>query len=237
LLEIDEPRGRSAVGLVQSGLQNPFSHRRRGRVERLAVAVRAGDRPTTLRVTSRDGRPLVGCRVYSQVGGAPAAMIGETDAGGSLVVPAHDGRLQMLTAATRFVPLAQLPIVAGSVDIVTATTTGEPELLDAEERLVAWQAKLLDMIVQRRVLLAVADRQIEQADRAAAESTLARLDRGAKPTERLAELESLRRRYVRGSIDGDRRIAALIDDAAEAAKALDDAETVVDVRRRVAQMK
>jgi hypothetical protein len=233
VLEVDEPRGGEAGCLVRSGLHNPLSLRRRGRTERLALAVGRPTGATILRVTSRDDRPLLGCRVFVQDGDAPAAPLGATDAQGRIVVPSTDGGVRTLYIASRFAPLAKLPLVPGLVDEIEVPTSGSPELSAAEDRLAAWQAEALDMLVERRVLSALASSRLEQDDREAAAAALARLDRTTKPSELTAELESLRRRYVVGPEAAQPPIAALFAEAAEAAKMLDDAAETAALRRRM----
>lgn len=231
-LEVDEPRGREAVCLVRSGLHNPLSLRRRGRIEKPALFVGRPTGATVVRVTSRDDRPLAGCRVFVQDGDAPAEPLGATDAAGRIVVPAAEGRVRVLYVTSRFSPLAKLPLVPGLVERIDAPTSGSPELLAAEDRLAAWQTKALDLLIERRVLTALAGGRLEQNDREAAAAALARLDRTTKPNELTAELESLRRRFVVGPEATQRTIAALFHEAAASAAMLDDAAEIADLRRR-----
>jgi hypothetical protein len=233
LLTIDEPRGGEALCTIASGLSNPLSIRRRGRTEQVAPAVGRPSGATTVRVTTRDGRPLAGCDVYVQLPGEQPVALGRTDEAGRVTIAADDGRVRTVIVTTRFVPLAKLPLVPGATTELVAPTTGEPALLAAEDRLAAWQAEFLDLIVARRVLLAAAERHAERGDRAAAEAALDRLDRGDKPSRLTAELEALRRRFVDDAGSAERMIESLFNDAAAAAKGLDDARAVADVRERV----
>jgi hypothetical protein len=139
----------------------------------------------------------------------------------------------MLYVASRFAPLAKLPLVPGHVEEIDAPTAGSPELSAAEDRLVAWQAKALDLLVERRVLSALANSHLDRDDREAAGAALARLDRTPQPNELTAELESLRRRFVTGPEAVQRPIAALFNEAAASAKLLDDAAETAALRRRL----
>jgi hypothetical protein len=235
LLVVDEPRGGEAVCVVESGVRNPLGVRRRSRSEQTALAVGRVSGTTTVRVTTRDGRPLSGCTVYVQAEGAKATPLGRTDAAGAISVSADDGRVRTLVVTTRFCPLAKLPVVPGAVAEVTAPTAAEPELLAAEDRLTAWQAEFLDLFVARRVLLASAERHVEEQDRAAAETALSRLDRGDKPARLLGDLELMRRRFA-GEAASNRMIASLVDEATAAAKALDDSQAVAELRRAAAKI-
>jgi hypothetical protein len=204
-------------------------------MKRLAVAVGPATGSTTVRITSRDGRSLAGCRVYSQDADAPAVLLGETDPNGAIVVTADDGRARMLVVTSEFVPLAKLPLVPGARVEIVAPTTGTPELLAAENRLAAWQAEYLDLFVERRVQLALAEKHIEAQDRAGAEAVFKRLDRGDTPSKRLTQLETLQTRFA-GVKTPNPTIAALFAQAKSAATALDDAAAVVELQRQLAKL-
>lgn len=236
-LVVDEPKGDEAVCLVRSGLANPLGVRRRGRSERIALAVGHPTGGTTVKFTSRDGRPLAGCRVFADRGEEKPDQLGATDVEGRVFVPGDDGRAVMLVAAARFAPLAKLPLVPGLVPELTAATAGEPELLAAEERLVAWQGKFIDGFVERRVLLTLAETQVEREDKASAERLLARLDAGMKFQDRRQELESLARRSSAEAGQAKRAIAVMFAEAEKAIASLDDAVQVSDLRKAVAKLK
>jgi hypothetical protein len=237
LLIVDEPKGDEAVCLVRSGLANPLGVRRRGRTERIAIAVGRPTGGTTIQFTSRDGRPLAGCQVFADRGDEKPDDLGTTDVEGRIFVPADDGRAVMLVAAARFTPLAKLPLVPGLVPAATAATAGEPELLAAEQRLVAWQGKFLDGFIQRRVLLSLAESYVERDDKPAAERLLARIDAAMKFPERRQELDSLARRSSAEAGQAKRAVAAMFAEAEKAIAALDDAVQVADLRKAVAKMK
>lgn len=236
-LVIDEPKGDEAVCLVRSGLTNPLGTRRRGRTERTALAVGKPTGGTTVRITSRDGRPLTGCKVIADRGEEKPEHLGTTDLEGRIFVPGDDGRAVMLVAAGRFAPLAKLPLVPGLAAELTAATAGVPELLAAEERLMAWQGKFLDGFVERRVLLALAEAQVEREDKAAAEKLLTRLDAAMKFPDRRNELESLARRSAAEVGQAQRAVAVMFAEAEKAIAALDDAVQVSDLRKAVAKLK
>lgn len=236
-LVVDEPKGDEAVCVIRSGLANPLGVRRRGRTERIALAVGRPSGGTTVKFTSRDGRPLAGCQVFADRGNEKPDALGTTDVEGRIFVPGDDDRPVMLVAAARFAPLAKLPLVPGLSAELTAATAGEPELLTAEERLVAWQAKFLDGFIERRVLLALAEAHVEREDKAAAEKLLARLDAGMKFPERRNELESLARRSSAEAGQAKRAVAQMFAEAEKAIAALDDAVQVSDLRKAVAKLK
>lgn len=237
LLTIDEVRGGEATCLVRSGLSNPLGVTRRGRNERLAITVGRPSGSTTLQITSRTGRPLAGCRVLIDRGTGTAEPAGTTDLDGRITFVADDGKPWTVIATSRFMPLAKLPLVPGLVPELTAATSGEPELLAAEERLVTWQSTFLDGFIERRVLLALAEAHVEREDRAAAESLLARIDAGTKPLERRTELEALARRFAAAPGGSQRAIAAMFADAEKAVASLDDSAQVAELRKAVARLK
>lgn len=237
LLTIDEVRGGDATCLVRSGLTNPLGVTRRGRNERFAIAVGRTTGSTTLQITSRTGRPLAGCRVLIDRGTGTAEPAGMTDHDGRIIFAADDGKPWTVIVTSRFAPLAKLPLVPGLEPELTAATSGEPELLAAEERLVAWQTTFLDGFIERRVLLALAEAHVEREDRAAAESLLARIDAGTKPLERRTELETLARRFTAAPGGSQRAIAAMFADAEKAVASLDDSAQVAELRKAVARLK
>jgi hypothetical protein len=232
LLAVEELRGEEAVAVVASGRHDALGVRRRGRSERIAVAAGEPTGTTTLRITTADGRPLAGCRVYADDDGTAAA-IEEGPVPGTFTLTADRGRMKRIVVTTRFVPLAKFPLVPGLVAELVVPVSVDPNLLAAEERLVQWQSAFLDLHIRRRMLLTLASSKLEQEQPDAARTLLGRFEQTDRPAERIAELKSLQRRLAAEAGVSRTVVERMFADAAEAAAALDDAETAAEIRKRL----
>lgn len=232
LLAVDELRGNEAAAVIVSGRHDTLGVRRRGRSERIAIAAGQPNGTTTLHITTADGRPLAGCRVYADDEGTASA-IPEGVQPGTFTLAADRGRLKRIVVTTRFVPLAKFPLVPGLVGELVVPVSVDPALLAAEERLVQWQSNFLDLHIRRRMLLTLASSKLEQEQPDAARNLMARFDQTDRPTERIAELKSLQRRLAAEAGVSRSAVERMFTDAALAAEALDDGPAAAELRKRL----
>ncbi|MGQ9503846.1 MAG: hypothetical protein ACUVQG_02470 [Thermogutta sp.] len=143
---------------VISGLRNPLSARRRGRVRIYAWVVQpAVETVTRLRLRSRgeDQKPLVAYEIYVQASGdGPPVFVGRTDYAGEITVPASDAEWYLLSIKHGRRLLAKVPLLSSeNISTELALPDDESRLL-AETYLSGLQDELVDLVTTRTILLA-----------------------------------------------------------------------------------
>ncbi len=219
---------------VQTGLINPLGVRQRGRNEAWVIGAGRPSGDTLLTVQSRAGGvPLADCEVFSLGDAKSANSLGRTDAAGRLRIESTHGRALSLIVASRFLPLARVPLLPGLDSDVTVPVAADGRLREAEDWLTDWQTEFLDLYIRRRALMAAAGVHLERGDIPAARTLLAQVDRVGSPSQRIESLEIRRR----ASVDGDPAAAKLLDqlftETLLTVRALDDTTTQLDLQRRI----
>lgn len=235
LVTFDEFREGAGLATIESGRSSPFGGTKRGRTERVGISVGRPTGTTTLTVVDRSGAPLVGARAVCDDADKPSGRTVPGDGRGRFTLAAADGRPQTVVVTSRFLPLAKVPVVPGMVKEQTLSVAADSVLFAAEERLMQWQSTFLDLHVRRRVLLMLASSYLDQEKPEAAGALLSALDQGERPSERIAELESLGRRLATDAGPSKRAVERMIADAAAAARELDDADSAAEVRGKLKQ--
>lgn len=178
-IEAAEVKGDAIIGRVQSASRHPFAARRQGRIEQLAVALRADPDATVLRLHSRTAadKPLSGYEVFSQNPGEEAlSRIGLSDTAGELSIPPGKTRIQFLFVKHGGQLLARVPVAAGAEQRVDVPLPDDDTRLTAEVRLSAIREDLIDVVARRNILIARARQKIKKKDFKAAEELLRTLD-------------------------------------------------------------
>jgi len=156
------------VGLpceVISGVRNPLTARRRGRVELLAWGRRPPGGSTVLQLLSRDERkkPLADYDVFAQT---PAEetfrWVGRTDWNGRVSITDGEGTPLVLAIKHGSRLLAKLPLVPGIVSETAVALPDDDPRLEAEAALRGIQDELVDLVIQRTVLLAKARARVAE---------------------------------------------------------------------------
>jgi hypothetical protein len=167
------------AGHVHSGNRQPFGVRRLGRIEQIAIAVRADASPTRLHLHSRSDpdKPLVGYEVFLQHSGDESTQrIGSTDRSGFITIEPTESPLQMLVIKSGTQLLGRLPIVPGAEAIVKVPLPDDDARLTAEARLAALREDLVDVVARRNILMARARHKIEQNELSEAQELLRTID-------------------------------------------------------------
>lgn len=219
---------------VQTGLMNPLGVRQRGRNEAWVIGAGRPSGHTMLTVQSRaGGAPLADCEVFSLGDAKSASSLGRTDAAGRLRIEPTHGRALSLIVASRFLPLARVPLLPGLESEVTVPVAADGRLRGAEDWLTDWQTEYLDLYIRRRALMAAAGIHLERGEIPAARTLLAQVDRVGSPNQRIESLEIRRR----ASIDGDPAAAKLLNqlftETLLTVRALDDTTTQLDLQKRI----
>lgn len=165
LLPQERDDGAGLPCAVISGVRNPLTARRRGRVELLAWGQRPSGGETGLRLTSRDEhkKPLAGYDVFARTPEEDAfRWIGRTDWDGRLTVNDRDGTPLVLAIKHGSRLLAKLPLVPGMVAEAAVSLPDDDPRLEAEAALRGIQDELVDLVVQRTVLLAKARARVAE---------------------------------------------------------------------------
>jgi hypothetical protein len=170
---------------VRSASRRPFAGRRQGRVEQLAIALRADPADTNLQLVSRkdDKKTLVGYEVLVQnERGEQPARINVSDTTGSVRIPAGASPVQMLLVKHGNQLLARLPVVTGAESSIRLPLPDDDARLAAEARLSALREELIDVVARRNILIARARQKIDKRDLAGAQTLVRTLaDLPGKP--------------------------------------------------------
>jgi hypothetical protein len=178
-IDIDESKDGQVAGRIQSASRAPFPPRRQGRVEQVAIALRADPAPSTLRLRSRTARDkrLVGYEIYlGKPGDTAPPRFGTTDAAGQIVIPVDKSRIQFVLVKHGGALFARVPIVAGAHERVDVPLPDDDARLAAEARLSAVREDLVDIVARRNILISRVQQKIDKKDFAAAEELIRALD-------------------------------------------------------------
>ncbi|MCC7476355.1 MAG: hypothetical protein IT425_13250 [Pirellulales bacterium] len=164
---------------VMSGNRQPLAGRKQGRIEQLAIALRADPAATTLYFHSRRNKekPLVGYEVLEQrLAGETAPRVGISDPAGEVAVMPGGSRVEMLLVKHGGQLLARVPVVPGAQRRIEVPLPDDDARLTAESKLAAVREDLIDLVARRNILIARTKQKIEKKDYAAAQQLLRKLD-------------------------------------------------------------
>ncbi len=158
------------IGRLRSATLRPLIVRR-GRVEQVAIGLRADPGDSTLRLESRLERekPLVGYEVLAQnMDEEPLRPLGASDAAGQITVTPGKSAVQMLFVKSDNVLLARFPIVPGSVEQIATSLPDDKVRLRVSARLAAFREDMIDLVARRNIFMArvrqeIAAHNFEQA--------------------------------------------------------------------------
>jgi hypothetical protein len=177
----DSPPDRGEItGRVQSGTRRPLGVRRRGRIEQVAIAMRADPRTTVVGLRSRtdSAKPLVGYEVDVQSTEAPATrrLVGLSDNRGEVCIEPGPTPILLLYVESGGELLARLPIVPGVDDRLDVPLVDDDPRLRASARLAAMREDLVDLVARRNIFMARVRQEIEEKNFSRARELLESLD-------------------------------------------------------------
>ena len=178
-IESVEVNAGKVVGLIHSANRNPLGARRRGRVEQIAIALRAEPSETRLHLVSRTNpeKSLAGYEVYEQnAADKSTTRIGSTDPAGTITIAPGSPPVKMVVIKHGGQLLARLPVVPIAEREVTVPLPDDDMRLAAETRLAALREDLVDVVVRRNILMARARQKIKDSDLPAAQTLLRSID-------------------------------------------------------------
>ena len=178
-LETIEVKNNTIASRIQAASRRPFSARRQGRVDQVAIGLRTDPDATILKLHSRTAaaKPLIGYEVFSQNPGEEAtARIGLTDSAGQIQISPAKTRIQFVLVKHGGPLLARIPVLAGAQHRVDIPLPDDDARLAAEARLAAIREDLIDVVARRNILMSRARQKIDKKDFAAAQDLLRALD-------------------------------------------------------------
>jgi hypothetical protein len=180
---IDEGESQSAAGRlagrVQSGTRRPLGVRRRGRIEQVAIALRADPQTAVARMRSRSepDKPLTGYEVFVQnTNEAATHLIGLSDERGEIRIEPGPTPIRLLYVKSGGELLARLPVVPGIDDRLDVPLVDDEPRLRAAARMAAMREDLVDLVARRNIYMARVRQQIEEKNWPRARQLLESLD-------------------------------------------------------------
>ena len=178
-IELTKVDPQQATGRIQSGTTRPFSIRQRGRIEQLAIALRADPGETSVRLRSRTQKekPLVGYQVFTQnTGEHETKLLGTSDDAGQVSVGPGKTAVQLLFIKSGGELLARVPMVPGFAAAIDVPLPDDDLRLQAAARLAALREDLVDLVARRNIFIARVRQQIEDKNYTQAKQLLETLD-------------------------------------------------------------
>lgn len=220
---VAEVKGAEVACTMYSGMKNPLSARRRGRVEQLAILARPTIGSTRLELRSRplpgepeSSRPLAGYAIYAHPAGSPkTVLLGRTDGHGLLTVPADDNPLRILLIKHGGEPMARLPIMPGLDPVLRAEVPDDDQRLAAEGIIAGFQENFVDLIARRAVLMRRIRTRMDENQLEQAQGFMEELRRLPRQEDLLITLNEQRQQFMAGDARMRKKIAKLFDDTHE----------------------
>lgn len=215
-LEVVEGDTPTTKALVHSGTRRPFGIRRQGRVEQLAIALRADPGKTVLKLHSRTNqkKPLVGYEIYTQKDPQSTdslAPLGTTDRLGEIRLSPSDDRLRMILVKNGGRLLARFPVVPGAEPVLDAPLPDDDGRLAAEAVLSALREELIDVVARRNILMARARQKIKEKDYEGAQTLLSQINELPGRSQFNLEITTAARRHRSDDPQIQRRIDHLFE--------------------------
>jgi hypothetical protein len=209
-LRVNEVVGTQSTTQVYSGLKNPFSGRRRGQTEHLAIAVRPTHGSTKLVLYGRGKPPerLAGYDIHAQRPGEKATtFLGRTDTEGSITIVPDDQPVRLLYVKGGSQLLAKLPMVPGLEAESIAEVADSSNRLQFEGYLYGVRNQVIEHIARREILMARIRSRLKAGKREEAEKLFDELRRLPTREQIVLEINEEKARYA----SGDAAIQAKFD--------------------------
>ncbi|HMO14257.1 MAG TPA: hypothetical protein PKD64_01450 [Pirellulaceae bacterium] len=160
----------------------PLSGREGRRTQRFALVIRAPQRPTYLKLTSRDRdnpRPIPDLEIYSRPPNADteeaSEFLGTTDWRGIIKIPPNQDPMRVLYVKSGARPLARLPIIPGLYETISSPLPDDQLRLYAEGITQGLGFDLIDIAIQRKVLGFEIERSLRAGNFEAAQAAISEL--------------------------------------------------------------
>lgn len=166
LTEVEALNATAVHAQIHSGLRNPLTGRRRGRIEQLGLFVRDPQVPTRLEIKARTApfRPLAGYEVFAYgPDSKETILLGRSDYLGVVQVPNIHAGLRILVVKHGGQLLAKLPILPGMFPTATASIADDSQRLEVEGYIVGFQERFVDLVARRQVLLSRARKLVDES--------------------------------------------------------------------------
>jgi len=145
---------------IQSSERAPLAGRSSKLAEKLALVIRAPQRPSTLYLESRDKPkiPLEGFEIWSRPPSATqddaSEFLGKTDWQGAIEIPPSEEGLRLIYVKRGSRALKKIPIIPGLYETLTTTVPNDETSLYAEGIINGLEKEILNLVIQRDVFQA-----------------------------------------------------------------------------------
>jgi hypothetical protein len=213
-LRVEDIAGTQATTQVYSGLRHPFSGRRRGQTEQLAIAVHPTHGSTRLVLLGRGNPPehLAGYDIYAQrPGEKPTTYLGRTDTDGSIVIAADDLPVRLIYVKGGGQLLAKLPMVPGLEAESIAEVADNSNRLAFEGYLHGIRNQVIEHVARREILMSRIRARLKAGKRDEAEALFDELRRLPTREQIVLEINEEKARLA----SGDKAIQAKFERIAD----------------------
>ena len=201
---------------VTTGLRSPLTGRRRGRVERYALFVRAPKKPTTLILESQKEPHdrLCGYEAYAKIPDVKMPQrLGRTNLAGEIAIPPGKEAIREILVKNGSSLLARLPILPGLRATQVAYIPNDDSRLEAEGFLKGLQEELIDVVVRREILKARIRKRLQSPKSEGVEELLDRLRKLPSRDEFAVQLTRAKNRLISENPMLQQRIDAMFQKA------------------------
>ena len=201
---------------IHTGLRSPFTARRRGRIDQLAVGVPPLEESTHLTVMSRGDKPapMGDYEIYSH---APddkvTTLVGRTLRDGTLVIPPAPNqgvRILLIKNGGEF--LAKMPTLPGLYDEMMASVAKDDARLQVEGDITGFQENFVDSWARRAILMQRVDKLMEQQKAEEAKALVIEIQKLGNAGDLLEEIRQQREKIPNTDKDTDRKVNRLFED-------------------------
>ncbi|WP_146450483.1 hypothetical protein [Bythopirellula polymerisocia] len=190
----EEPEDAGWLCRVYTGTRRPFGTRRRGRVELMAIALKAPLYETQVRfhASHDESQSLRGYEVFEQ---EPETgeykLLGVTNYQGLIPVTRTDAPVRMLILRSDNQLLAKVPVVPGVRTLAEIPIADDMARLLVQEDLEALKEKLIDVVARRNIIMARVRAFLEQDNLDEAQKLLTELNALPNRGDFAQEIKSL----------------------------------------------
>lgn len=193
-LVAEKPEDAGWICRVYTGTRRPFGMRRRGRVELMALGMKAPFAETMVRfhASHDESQSLRGYEVFEQ---EPSSgrynLLGVTNYQGSLPIDKTSAPVRMLILRSDNQLLAKVPVIPGANAQAQIPIADDMARLLIQEDLEALKERLIDVVARRNILMARVRAFLEQGQIEDAESLVVELNALPNRADFAQEIESL----------------------------------------------
>lgn len=216
---------------VFSGARSPISPRNSRRTERFALAIKRRHKSTILELRARENpdKVLIGYDVFSRPPtkdtSIPSQYLGRTDYRGKITIAPAENVLRLVYIKNGRELLARLPVVPGLEVETTVSLIDDDQRLEAEGFVRGMQQRLVDLVVERKILAVRTRQRIKDGKFDEAKDLIDELRSLQSPLDLSMRLDRQRQLFATSNKRAEKQINVLFADTMKLLR--DSAETKV----------